>query len=393
MTQRERVLAICVGGTLGGLALVWVVRAAVVQPLRSVTNSIKVERGRQLKLEKRLRDLRHVEKDWQDWTARTLSDDRKLAQRRFREDMHKLLERHGFANTKVGSGAFVTRKNGSVEVPLSINATGTLRQVVGFMCDFYRRDYLARLEKVTLTAEQSVISSVNPSGRRSGPSGPRDQGGSSRLRRSAREIGPDGPELKVVISARTLVLPELDKIEHPVTEEIVEMPQGRLRHELVAYNQILDDNLFKPYKPTPVVQRTLPTTQEVDPGPVPVVARDPREGADQQFLVATVSLNGQMEAYVLDKRHGGEATTKYHLDETLDDGKLVLIHRRGLVVGVEENGRTKNYFYPLRYPEPASFADREELTWESHPEVWGALQREFWPGGAGVPVGASRRGS
>jgi hypothetical protein len=377
MTRREKVLAMCVGGALGGLALYGLVNWMVVRPFKAAHKEIDDERKRQQRLTLALKQLDHVEKDWQELTKRTFSVDAKEAERGFREDMHQLLERHGLRDPKVSPGSPIKYKDGSVGVPLTINATGTLNKIVGFLCDFYRREYLARLDKVRITADQSVVSNVNTTrGRAAGVRQGRATGGPPG--RTSNELGPDGPELKVNISAVTLVLPPVDKIPHLVMPEIVELENGRNLRPLSEYSYIYDKNLFLPYqeKPKVVVDATPVATKPVDPGPPPPPPPPPppvRPGADQLFVRGLMKLNGEETVYVYDERKKAEPPTLYKVDQPIDDGTLIEILPEGLVVRVEKpGGGHTDYFYPLG----KSFKDRQEVNPDDHPFINAVLKRD-----------------
>lgn len=404
MTRREKVLAICVGGTLGGLALAWIVKAAAVDPFVTVHDRISKEQARQRRFRKNLDELAQVEKQWRELSERTLSFDKKNAQQNFREDMHKLLEQHNLRNPKVGTGVFVTRKDGSVEVPLTINATATLKDVVGFLCDFYRRPYLKRVDKVSLTAEMSVISSgetprrkINKVGVR-GAASPAKGAGAPPAAPPAAEsaasgltpaLGPDGPELRITITAVTLVVPENREIKGETCTEIKPLDQGDVRYERPVYDEIADKNLFRPYQPTQAVVQAPPLeSQPVEQKP-PVEPKNPREGADRQFVVCTTVVDWQPLVYVQDERQPDQPADKYRPDQKIDDGTLLLIHPKGLVVRVKEGGKDKDYFYPLG----ESFLARTELRPEEQPEVYDALQWEFPSAGAeGAAAQAALKG-
>jgi hypothetical protein len=368
MTRREKILALCVGGTLGGLALVTLVRWSVLSPFQSVRDQIAEEHRRSKNLRTTLQQVENVEEEWQTLTAQTLADDCQEAQRRFHEDMQHLLNLHGLREAKISPGGFKAYKDGSRGVPLTINGAGTLKEIVGFLCDFYCRDYLARLDRVRITADQAVLGDVNTNRPRAGGMRP----GRTPPPSSRREptFGPDGPALKVSISAITLVLPKLPGLKHPVAEKIIELPGGRLQRERAAYNAILDRNPFMPHQEKQVV--VTPTTQSrqetatVTPATQPAV--DPRAGAEQKLVKATTCLDGEPVAYVYDAQQRDQPPEKFYVDGQIDDGRLVLIHPRGLVVRVG----VQDYFYPLG----KSFRDREELSPDDHPDVWEALRHE-----------------
>ncbi len=387
MTGRERVLGLCLAGAVGGFGLVKVAEWTVVKPFKDVDTQIKQAQSRQSKLKKRLKGLSDIEERWQGMTQRTLSRDPQEAQRRFREDMHELLERHGLDEPKVTPGNFVARKNDFVDVPLNIRAAGTLREIVGFLTDFYRRDYLARIDKVTIAADQGVINSVN---------NPR-HGGGGRRGRGSRErgtsIGPEGPTLRFSVSAVTVVLPDVKDVEHLILDEITEQDRGRLVRAPEEYTEIFDTNIFKPYEPPRrVVQQPQPQPEEEEeepvaaapPDPTPPPPPPPPPPPDWLVLVGVTADDAGRKAYVLDEREAMRPPAEYCENAEVEGGVLLLIHRRGMVIRTNEGGTVRDYFYPLG----ASFAEREELDPEWHPEVWRALEEEFvdWasPGVAGV---------
>ena len=146
MTRRERTLALCVAGALGAFGLYKAGRLVLWAPVEAQRAGLVREQARAVRLQNRLKEFERAELEWQTLTRRTLSTDPTDAQRRFREDIQELLEVHGLRNPKVTPGNFAKRKNEFVDVPLTITASGTLKEIVGFLTDFYRRDYLARLD-------------------------------------------------------------------------------------------------------------------------------------------------------------------------------------------------------------------------------------------------------
>jgi hypothetical protein len=385
MTKRERILAVCVGGTLAGFALVKGIEYTVVAPLNAIENSITTEQEERDKLNDRLKALKNVEEDWEALTARTLATDPKEAGRRFQKDINELAERHGLRNPKTTPGNPTTSKNNFVSVPLTLRAKGTLKEAIGFLNDFYQRPYIARLDKVTLTSDRGVIESVN-SPRRSRSSTRtttvrgRDRG-TTRTTTPSRSrdpvIGPEGPELDISITGVTLVLDELKGLDHPIAPNPIEPGDSRLPRDLAAYNQIFDENLFKPFQPPQVIVKQPTPTEEPEEQEQPVmptVKVDPRRDAEHFFVTVTTSLNGEPVVYILDDRRRGQPLIRYYLDQEVEnEGTLLLIHPRGLVIRTEERGREKDYFYPAGL----SFAEREELNRDAHPEIWQAMEAEF----------------
>lgn len=378
MTRREKILGLCVGGALAGLALMSGVRWVVVEPFRGMQRQIDAERVRGRNLRQQLDGLAGAETQWENWTRRTFSTDPKDAQRRFREEMHQLLEIHGLSDPKVSPGTFIKYKDGSTGVPLNISATGTLNEIVSLLTDFYRIDWLARLDKVRISAKPEVIEDLNnPNRQQRRRTGSRRSAGTTAA--TGASVGPQGPELTVNISALNLVLPQAGgKLRHPTMDEVVHLPQGTLSREPEEYNAIFANNLFMPFRPRPTEVKHEPNEpprvaegpRNPTPAPPPRVTRTPPPAA----LKAMGRVNGMLVAYVVDESNPEQPLTRYHLDEPIDDGTLILICAgEGVVVRVNEQGREVDYFYPLG----AHFADRVELDAELHPKVWEALEREF----------------
>jgi hypothetical protein len=385
MTRREKTLTGCIGLTLAGLALYWVVSRVLVDPFVSLREQIATEQTRARDFKKSLAQLQNVDQEWQALTARTLSSDPKEAQFRFREVIHELLQQHGLVDdpntkdTKISPGAFSRDRNGFIEVPLTITTAGTLKEVVGFLCDFYRQDWVARIDKVNLAANQSLVTPGSTA--RGGKAPPRGGPTPPRGGPTPPAVGPDGPELTISITTTALVLPKVGNIEPQPTADPNDLAQGMLAREVEAYKLVFDKNLFKRYVPPPPVVETKPSSQPVmaaatQPTPQPVALPvDPRPNADKQFFVGTTSLNGEPAAYVRDEQKPDKPVNHYRVGEPLDDGTLVLIEPHALVVRVKQaDGQEKDFYYPLRQPKPASFKEREELKPEDHPELWKELQ-------------------
>ena len=385
MTRRERILGICVGGAVCGYLAVMAVDWLVLRPFSNVKDEIREQRNDGTKFERSLRALRNVEDDWAAMTARTLATDPQDAQRRFREDLHGLLDVHGLSDPKISTGTFTKYKNGFIGVPLSVSANGTLKDIIGFLCDFYRADYLARIDKLTISADQSVVSSFN---------NPKKSSRGSKSRKGS-SYGPNGPELRLSFSALTLVLPPIKGLEHPVAGEIVREEQGRLPDELAAYNRIFDENLFVPYQPRPAVAVAPPRTTTTKPAvtvdrsePPPPPPPPVRPDAEFMKLVATDSINGEPRAFVMDERNRINELERYYNDDEVDDGFVLLILPRGMVVRTTQDGEQIDYYYELG----TTFADRERLDPELHPDVMEAIQKAFVSEGDGPAEGVAERG-
>lgn len=393
MTQRERILAISMGVVVGGAALFWVGRTAIFGPIEALKTGIKNAGTEQTKLRSREAELRDARAKYIAHTRRTLHGDPKEAQLLFSDSLHKLLHRNGLADdptskaTKITPGSFAYDKYSEFyEVPLSITASGTLSELVNFLCDFYRLPYMARLERVTITADPAVIAAAvaGDRGGATGGSGTRRAGLRNRgtAGRPGTQVGPDGPELTITIKATTLVMPKLkDEKEHAVIADphVEDQAYARLPQEKEVYAEVFRKSLFKPWQPEQPPEQTPPDVvvkppdEQVTPEQHTEVV-NARLNADRMFVRAVDALAGNPLALVVDESNPGALAVTYHNDDALDDGKILLIHRRGLVVrSPDTHGGHMDYFYPLG----KSFADREALSPEEHPQIWRALEEAF----------------
>jgi hypothetical protein len=391
-------LASTLGLTLGVLGAGWLVHKAVIGPIEAVRKQIAEERGRRSDLKRRLIELEGVEQDWKSQVALTLASEPKEAQLRFRENMQRLLERHGLAagtqdkGAKISPGAMITdNRTGFVDVPLNIQTSGALRAIVAFLADFYRQGYAARIDQVTLTADTREAAAA-PGGRTVSRTSRRTRPGATPAAAPAApaaSFGPDGPPINVTIDVVTFVAPRVGKIDARSAEAPQEQETGRLRFPAETYQEIAEKSLFwPPYAapPAPAVVAEPNAPKPAEPAPEPVAQNQPppqptRNQPERQLLIGTTVVNGVPHAYVLDERDGGNQVRKYGHDETLDgedNAVVLLIHPRGLVVrATDSSGRQADYFYPLRQPEPASFAERTPLSEAQHPEIVAALRAEF----------------
>ena len=141
MNPRERLLATCMAAVLILGGLVAVVRWGVVQRWQTLGENIHEAQRDQTRLSGRLEEAHAAERDWCD--LKPLSRGAHGAEQRFREDISQLLKDHGLdEKCTVSTRAARTLKSGFPEVRLSIQLQeATLRQVLGFLSDFYRRDY------------------------------------------------------------------------------------------------------------------------------------------------------------------------------------------------------------------------------------------------------------
>ena len=367
MTQREKVLAGCLIGVIVSYGGYKVAKSKVYEPRQQLVQDVKDERNRLEKLEVRLSGADKIVRDWQKQTGQTLHLDSSTAHQAFREDVTALLERNNL--TKVQGWTIREHKasiekkgvrKGFVELPLAVQVTGTLGDLVNFLKDFYQRPYLVCVDKLSLNAEG---------------------GGSPRGRRD--KDADQEPKLSISMALSTLVLPKVEGLDHPTidlarmdypeAEPALAMVPRLEQEDPVAYNEIARVNFFKIYvAPTPPRQ-TATVARNDDkppPPPPPPPPLDPRRDAHKFVLEGMGFLDDGPIAYVVNTdRSMVEPPTQYRLNDEADDGKVVLIVPQGMVVRVvPKPGRpepTTDYFYPLG----KSFKEREEVNPNEHPAI------------------------
>jgi hypothetical protein len=367
MNQRERVLALCLVSVLGGLGAWVLADRALVKPMQSLKANIRTTEQRRDELDHELKRLAGQERRWKDLTRRTFSVDEAEAQRRLREEVQALLEKHGMSDVRVTPQMRSAKQRGQVELPVQVQASGRLKAVVGFLCDFYQRGYLARIDRMTLSANAAVISEYNSSRARPA-AGPRARG------RGGSDAA--GPELTLNMTVSTLVLDKRPKMEHPVLPpDATDVDGDRLLRPVDAYDMIVDRNPFRPYEP-PVV---VPREREPDPVVTPpeevveVVRPVPETPPPDALVTGIESWEGERVAYVLFAPRTGEARVqKFTEGMSLFDGggTVILIHREGIVARVHKGGAVRDYFYARG----SNFRERVELNAAEHPVVWRAVR-------------------
>jgi hypothetical protein len=365
MTHRERILAGAVGGAVLLVGGWQAVQRIIIEPRSELRQRIAVAEKRRDNLERELLPARSAEKQWRQRTSRTLSHSVEQATLAFRRDISELVQRYRLTDDLVISEKppkRYTRKGspreGFVELPVTVRCRATLREVVYFLRDLYQRPYVKRLDRLDLTPESIVAQTKN------------------------KNVAAREPSLDVSMTISTLVVPRLPKTESPTLEGLdldnpdvlrdagIEPPDYLRQEQPLAYNMIASKNIFKIYQPPPPAPRPKPAepvvAQKPRERPPPPPPPDPRKDADKFVVLGTTSLNGELIAYIKDERQQLDPPMQKRLNDPVDDGRLVLVHRKGIVVQVtngRERGRT--YFYPLG----ANFRQREPVDAEKHPEI------------------------
>lgn len=368
MTQRERLLFGSVVGVLGLAASVKAVHSWFIAPRQALIAQRAAERARADALDLELARAQRSLDSWAKQTQHTLSHIGYEAHGKFRAEISALVAKHAFTDVTVReSPAHVAPKGhreGFAELPVSVSAKASLRQLVAFLRDLYERPYFVRVGNMRINGENANL--------------PVGSGKDKHV--------PVEPTLNISFSVETLVLPNvagapgptLDLANVPeIGERIARGEKPALRREaLEEYDEVARVNFFKLYTPPPapkpdpvttVVKNDTPKPTKPEPPPKPAPPPvDPRKNADKLMLVGVTTLNGEPMAFVEDEGKPTEAPEQYRLNDAVDDGRLVLIHTRGIVIRVHEpSGEYKNYYYEVG----ATFKDRVEVQADLHPEI------------------------
>ncbi|MBU0641482.1 MAG: type II secretion system protein M [Planctomycetes bacterium] len=372
MTRREQRLATLVGTAVALLVLYQVAGRGVVNPYQRLLSDQQSTAQRKFDLEVMLRGGDGIREAWQAATAATLGADPHAAQRVFREDIGQLLRKHGLEeDLKLRSLPHRTLKNGFAEVPVSISVKGELDEIVDFMCEFYQRPYYAKLTRVKLVGDESSLrssASVSSTGKKGRKSS-----------RHANREGRGSTKLSVTMTAAALVVPPEKGIPHIEFdwERVGADVPARLAAELDAYGEVVQANFFEKYvKPAEPARPPAETVATTDRPPPPQPPRDPRPDAGNLHLIATMATFGEYTAYVQHDERRDQPPESYSVGDAIDDGTLVLVHPKGMVVRVENGAEVgAQYFYPLG----TSFKERERLDPALHSDVMPLLQQARRP--------------
>lgn len=390
MKPREKILAILTGTVVLVLFGTKLVQWTVIAPFQELDRRISDAHSRREKIGQTLASLSNVEQKWKDLAGRTLGDTPDVVKERFEADLQQLLQMNNLhSGAKVTpSQTFTNRDTGITEITFTVETMGSLQSLTDFLCAFERRNYISRIEKLTVTPERlsrnpAVAAAPSSAGRRPPARGSRP-GQPVANTATLHEPGPgggaamDGPPLKINLTAKTIVVPPVGALKFTPLAEIQDQEPGRLARPLDAYREIYATNIFRKYVPPP--ERTVVSLPESQPAvahqeslPPPPPPPPP---PPNMVLVSTISLNNEPVAYVRNNDKRTEPPKAYRVNDPLHDGRVVLIHPLGVVVrtepkGAPESGPPKDYFYKLG----ESFAKRQELDPEALPDVKRELDR------------------
>lgn len=373
MNPRERILLGCVVAVLV-LAGGWsVVQWGFISRWDAAERDLDRAAERVEKLQRQLRLSETAEQRWAELTP--IAHNVELAQGLFRQDVTQMLATNGLGE-ECTIRKLPARKIKSAndvdftEVRLSVQTRGALRELLNFQRDFYQRDYPARLDQVSLTAENT--------GRRTRTAGRGRPG-----REAAAEEAE--PRLNMTMTLSALVLPQIKNARQQGTADLQPLPRddepGRLPRPTVDYELVVEHNLFEEWKPAAEIVVAQPVTTErprPNPGPTPLPPA-PSPPPPERILLGVTSIRGKPAVYVRDQDRLDVAPDRVYINQELHDGTLVLVDTRGMVVQVpedtEDGTEYRYYFYELG----ETFSEREELDPQAHPDIVRRLEETLDP--------------
>lgn len=150
MTQRERFLAIAVGGMLLAIGLQWgfsKYRAAVKQRTLLITN---LEQQKQRLQEEMLLGA-YADRQMGEYLVRSLPSDAERAKSDYQNWLLDLVRSHGIVNASVDPTTSMPMGDLYERYGFSLTGKATLAQITSLLHDFYSKDYLHRVTQINVT--------------------------------------------------------------------------------------------------------------------------------------------------------------------------------------------------------------------------------------------------
>lgn len=155
MTQRERNMAVIVGGFMGLAVVYWLINAIYLGPIENA----RIDHANKLKRLDEIRKLVDSESSlvrrWNGIVSRTLSFESNKVRDWFGVDLKNIVQRHGFEGATFrpagGSRLGSDRKHPIIMQGCRISVTGDYIRVVDLVNDIYKTPYVCKITELSLT--------------------------------------------------------------------------------------------------------------------------------------------------------------------------------------------------------------------------------------------------
>jgi hypothetical protein len=282
VNEREKRLAIAVGGIVGAIVLILLGRVVFLRPIQDVDRRIVAARLKLDGLAKERRDFFAAEEAVKAVAARTFSDDIDQASARFGEMLTRTIINSGLRESDFSRLPTGSRKlRGALETGWAVRGEGPLAQVISLVFLLDRAAPVHRLDGLTLSAGDSP----------------------GRVRVSFRYL--------------TLVPSPSPDVERTELESkfTAESPERR------AYDPLVARDVLRPY-----LRRPPPAPPAGQPAP-PVAPAPPGSPGPETFRVVSLSeWAGEPEIHVRDLT--AQKTVRYKVGDTIAGGVIVQVDYR-----------------------------------------------------------------
>jgi hypothetical protein len=343
MNKRDRLLLLGFGA-LVALIVVFQGYKKYQNALADQRTEIRRQEGRLASVQLEQRQAKEGQDKWVKLGAQTFAMDENQARGRFRDELHELVRVAGLTHPDVTlNSSMAWLKNGIRILPCTVQADGSLANMVRFFFELHREPYVARCKSLSI---QQVADKKRPG------------------------------VLKLTATIETLILPANKKVP---TITPVELEKGKrkpiersLFAKLTDYEVITLHNMMEPYTaPAPVaVAVSQPAQGPVVHAPPPPPPPPPPPADANKILARVLSSPRGQQAILQDAGAGASPTaqdTRVVVGETLYGGTLVFVHPRGVVS--EKDGALR--FHAVG----SALQANQPLTEKDQPDVYYELKK------------------
>ena len=342
MNKREKTLLLVIG-VAAGLMLTIKGFQKYKNVLAEQQTEIRRQEGRLASVQLDQKEALLGREKWTKLGAQTLAMDENKARGPFRDEVFELIKAVGLNHPDVAMGSSVGwLKNGLRVLPCTVQAEGSLDNMVNFLYELYRAPFVARCKTLSI---QQVGDKKKPG------------------------------VLKLTATVETLILPPNKKVPS-ITP--VELEKGKRQSverskfaKLADYGVITSHKLMEPFTAPPTASRPAQQAVASNTPPPPAQPVPPPPPADANKVLARVisSPRGQ-QAVLQDPGAGTNANaqdTRVEVGEKLYGGTLVFVHPRGVVS--ERDGALR--FHPIG----SALQANQPLTEKDQPDVYYELKK------------------